>query len=343
MDFIFGTFATDELKMIHHRTARRGVQHGFDLHPRDPQPGQAVTITVQIGTDVTASAAACYYTLDGSPPQGQRGIAVNGQVIRLSKVDTVWDTVAWGYVTHWRAEIPGQPEGVVVRYRIGAWDGEGPEVFADWPDVQDTAEKAAGAFFSGKPLPQTLPGDPARGQTFSIHFDHFAPPDWARHAVIYQVFVDRFYPGNGREWMKAEKLSDFFGGTLWGVRDRLDYIADLGVTCLWLSPTWVSPSHHGYDIVDHDHVEPRLGGDEALHTLVEAAHARGLRVLLDLVCNHVSNDHPIFQDAYHNPRSDYRQWFTFDDSAVGYRTFFGAATMPQINMNTPAARQWMIN
>jgi hypothetical protein len=343
MDFIFGTFATDELKVVHHRLARRGLQHTHEIKPRDPKPGQAVTVTAQVGTDLSADHVACYYTLDGSQPEGGRGTATHGQVLLLHKIDVIWDAVAWGYVTRWQGSLPPQPDGTVVRYRIGAWTSSGPETFADWPQVQVMTELAAAAFFHKKPLPETPSGDPARGQTFSYHVDRLQPPDWARTAVIYQVFVDRFYPGDGRAWLQPDDLQGFFGGTLWGVRDRLDYIADLGATCIWLSPTWVSPSHHGYDITDYTRTEPRLGGDEALHRLVEAAHARGMRVLLDMVCNHISNEHPIFQDAYASSTSQYRDWFIFDNSKIGYRSFFGVRSMPQINVANPAARQWLID
>jgi hypothetical protein len=341
MDFIFGTFATDELKAIHHRAARRGVQHQYLISPRDPDPGHPVTVFVTLGTDLSARAVVCYYTLDGSQPEGARGVATNGQVIQLQNNGPTWDTVAWGYVTHWTGIIPGQPDGSVIRYRIGAWTEDGPEVFADWPSVQDSAEQAAAAFFRGDPLPETAPGDPTHGHTFSYRVDTLYPPTWARQSVIYQVFVDRFYPGDGEEWLPAEKLSDIFGGTLWGVRDKLDYIADLGATCIWLSPTWRSDSHHGYDVLDYYQTEPRLGGDEALRAVVEAAHARGLRVLLDMVCNHISHEHPIFQDALADPSGRYRAWFTFDDSQIGYRTFFDARTMPQINVANLDARKWL--
>ncbi len=167
--------------------------------------------------------------------------------------------------------------------------------------------------------------------------------DWARQAVIYQIFVDRFYPGGGRDWLQTTDLRGFCGGTLWGVAEKLDYVAELGADCLWLSPIFPSPSHHGYDATDLMHVEPRLGGDEALRALVEQAHARGIRVLLDLVCNHISDEHPIFREARSNPASPHRSWFTFDDSEIGYRTFFGVRSMPQVNLANPAARAWMID
>ncbi len=343
MEFTFGTFATDELKVVHHRAARRGVQHGYALHPYDPAPGQPVTLTVRIGTDLRADHVACYYTLDGSPPQGARGAVTNGQVVLLERVETLWDAVAWGYVTRWQGTLPPQPEGTIVRYRIGAWTDDGPEVFGDWPSIRDTAEAAAAAFFRGEPPPETPPGDPTRGQVFNYHVDRLQPPDWARRTPIYHVFVDRFYPGEGRDWLQTGDLNDFVGGTLWGVRDRLDYIEALGAGCIWLSPTWQSQSYHGYDVTDYRTVAGRLGGDEALHALVEAAHARGIRVLLDMACNHLSDQHPVFQDALNDPASQYRDWFTFDDSAIGYRAFFGVPTMPEVNVHDPGARAWLID
>lgn len=343
MDFVFGTLATDELRLLHHRLARQGVQHADDIAPLDPEPGQPVTLTVHVGQDVAANHVACYYTVDGTEPDGSRGQARHAQVVELRRVGLEWDTLAWGYVARWQGQIPGQPDGTSVRYRIGAWGDDTDEIFADWPRLKPTVEAAAAAFFRGEPLPPVPPAQPETRPVFNYHVDTFRVTDWARQAIIYHVFVDRFHPGAGRDWLTPDNLSGFFGGTLWGVRDQLDYIADLGADCIWLSPTFVSPTHHGYDITDYDHVEPRLGGDDALRALVAAAQARGIRVLLDLVCNHLSHEHPYFQDALNNPASPYRDWFFFDDSDIGYKTFFGVASMPEINLDYPAARAWMID
>jgi len=351
-EFTFGTLATDELKLVHHRVASSGLQHGHDLEPADPRPGQPVTVTVRLGPDLSADHVTCYYTLDGTEPAGSRGVAGNGSVLNLEKSGVAWDTLVWGYVETWRGMLPAQPGGATVRYRIGAWssapasqDGAAvaAEVFADFPEVQLAAEHAAAAFFAGKPPAGVPAGGPARGHTFAYHVDNFTPPQWAREAVIYQVFVDRFHPGDGRDWLQTEDLGGICGGTLWGVRDKLDYITNLGATCIWLSPIFVSPSHHGYDATDLLHVEPRLGGDAALRGLVEAAHQRDIRILLDYACNHISDRHPIFRAALEDPASPYRDWFTFDDSEVGYRTFFGVPSMPQINHAHPPARDWLID
>ena len=342
-EFTFGTYATDKLKLVHHRAARSGLQHRHALIPQDPQPDQPVRLKVHAGPDLDAEQVACYYTLDGSEPDGARGVARNGQVLMLEQAGVAWDTLIWGYLAEWQGVLPPQPEGTVVRYRLGAWAGDGPETFADWPEVQARAEQAAAAFFRGDPLPDTPPGDPAAGHTFAYSVDHLKPPTWAREAVIYQIFVDRFYPGQGRNWAQTTDLNGFCGGTLWGVAEKLDYVAGLGATCIWLSPIFPSPTHHGYDATDLTRVEPRLGGDEALRTLVAEAHRRGIRVLLDFVCNHISHQHPIFQDAGSNPASPYRDWFTFDNSEIGYRAYFGVPSMPEINVAHPAARGWLID
>ena len=344
-EFTFGTLATDELKLVHHRTARRGLQHRHALDPLDPAPDQPVTITARLGPDLPADRVACYFTLDGSEPVGSRGVASNGQTVILKQIQVIWDTLVWAYTTCWTATLPAQPEGTVVRYRISAWsDGSSmPETFADWPEVQVTAERAADAFFHGRPLPEMATGDPARGHTFTYHVDRLTPPTWAREAVIYQVFVDRFYPSRGQAWQQTHDLASLCGGTLWGVVEKLDYIAELGANCIWLSPIFPSPSHHGYDATDLHRVAPRLGGDEALRALIDQAHGYGIRVLLDFVCNHVSSQHAIFQDALNKPRSRYRDWFTFDDSTIGYRAFFGSPGMPQINVGNRDARQWLID
>jgi hypothetical protein len=342
-EFTFGTFATDELKLVHHRATRRGLQHAYQITPKDPEPGTPVELLVRTGADLQVDHIACYYTLDGSEPQGSRGVAVNGRVKMFQAGAIVWDTLVWGYINEWRCTLPAQAEGVLVRYRIGAWcEGTGEEIFADWPDARLVYEKATEAYFKGEELSDVKAGKP-EGHTFAYSVDQLAPPAWSRNAIIYQVFVDRFNPGGGRGWRQTTDLMDICGGTLWGVTEKLDYLSALGVNCLWLSPIHPSPSHHGYDATDIYKVESRLGGERALRELVREAHKKGMRVILDLVCNHISNQHPIFQDALSDPSSAYRQWFTFDDSEAGYRAFFGSKSMPELNLAHPPARDHLLD
>ncbi|MEQ8676269.1 MAG: alpha-amylase family glycosyl hydrolase [Aggregatilineales bacterium] len=342
MDFIFGTMATDELKLLNHRLLLRGVHHGHDITPLDPLPGQAVTVGVRVGMDIAVEHVALIYTTDDSIPVGSRGVATNGMVLNMDEIKVTWDSLAWGFVRHFEVIVPAQEDSTVVRYIISAWkDGE-DEIYADYPDTKSMIEHTTAAHFAGKEAPtefMTLPDV----HVFNYHVDTFKPPKWSDDAVIYHVFVDRFYPGDGQTWKTPDNLMGFFGGTLWGVRDKLDYIADLGATCIWLSPVFVSESHHGYDALDYYTVEPRLGGNEALKAVIEGAHARGIKVLLDLACNHVSSRHEIFQSALNDPESKYRDWFTFDESALGYRAFFGVADLPELNVRNLEAKQWMID
>jgi hypothetical protein len=342
-EFLFGTVAIDKLKIVHHRVSRTGLQHAHEILPRDPAPGEPVRVRVTVAPDLPAEKVVCYYTVDGSEPAGSLGEPQNGYVIPLQRVGCEWDTFLWGYLTLWEGTLPPQAEGATVRYRIGAWQEGAGEISADWPDVKATTDAASGAFFRSEPIPESPRGDPSTGVTFTFAVDRLQPPPWARQALIYHIFIDRFFPGEGKGWLQTEDLRDFCGGTLWGVLEKLDYIVDLGATCLWLSPVFPSPTTHGYDATDYMSVEPRMGGDEALRELVRAAHGRGLRVVLDLVCNHLSNLHPYFLEAQKNPRSPYRDWFFFDDDQVGYRAFFGVRSMPQVNLSHPAARRWMLD
>jgi len=129
---------------------------------------------------------------------------------------------------------------------------------------------------------------------------------WTRGAVCYEVFVRSFYDSDG------DGIGD-----LNGLRQKLDYIndgtpgtaRDLGARCIWLMPVAESPSYHGYDVTNYYRVEPDYGTNDDFKRLVAEAHRRGIRVLVDLVLNHASSEHPFFQDALRNPGSPYRSWF----------------------------------
>ena len=342
-DYIFGTLISDELKLLHYRSRNKGLQHNYAINPKRPVPGKPITISVLVGPDLDVDHICCYYNTNGSQPEGDHGANPSGQVVEFSRSSVQWETLTWGYTEIWKAEIPPLPEGTLVRYRIGAWKEREPETFADWPDPKYRQEIATHAHFNNSPSPTLLPEEPAAGKTFAFSINRFTAPEWSRQAIIYQIFVDRFFPGNNRSWNNARDLNDYYGGTLWGVRDKLDYLCDLGITAIWLSPTWPSSSYHGYDVTDYWSVAPRLGGDDAMRALIKEAHSRDIKIILDLVCNHTSNEHPYFIKASEDPQSKYRQFYLFDQSEIGYRTFFGVRGLPQINLQNQEARTWMID
>ena len=130
------------------------------------------------------------------------------------------------------------------------------------------------------------------------------PERWYKEAVIYCVDVDTFQDSNGDGY-----------GDLRGLISRLDYLSRLGVTCLWLNPIHPSPNRDdGYDVTDHYGVDPRLGSPGDFAELALEARERGIRILLDLVVNHTSNQHPWFQSARSSPDSPYRDWYVWSET-----------------------------
>lgn len=138
--------------------------------------------------------------------------------------------------------------------------------------------------------------------------------EWWEDAVFYEVFVRSFNDSDG------DGIGD-----LQGLIEKLDYLNDgdpttsddLGVTALWLMPIMPSPSYHGYDVTDYYAVESDYGTLDDLRELLEQAHARGIRVIIDLVLNHTSNDHLWFK-ASRGPESEYRDWYIWSDGLPGY-------------------------
>jgi cyclomaltodextrinase / maltogenic alpha-amylase / neopullulanase len=316
-DFIFGTLATEELRLAHLRARLAGVAHDQARFPRDPQPGQPVTFELTIGPASPEGLpplerAWLYWSTDGQDPQGEMGKASHGYAVEMEPAGIEWDTLLWGYSQKFRISLPGQPDDTLLRYRLSAGNGR-QEVFAD-------GGKYYGCYIADDPLPA-----------------------WSKDAIVYQIFVDRFYPGGGQPWNKVKSLADFYGGTLRGIIEKLDYISTLGVTVLWLSPIFPSPSHHGYDATDYFQIEPRLGTKEDLRVLLREAHARSIRVLMDFVPNHWSHLHPTFQDAIRDPSSPYREWYTFLRWPDKYESFFGVRSLPEINLRHPPAREHILD
>lgn len=176
---------------------------------------------------------------------------------------------------------------------------------------------------------------------------------WYKNAVIYCLDVDTFVDSNG------DGIGDFQG-----LADRLDHIEALGATCIWLMPFYPSPNRdNGYDVTDYYGVDPKLGSLGDLVQFTHAAHDRGLRIIVDLVVNHTSVDHPWFQSARKSPDSPYRDWYvwskdkpenahegmvfpgvqdstwTYDDEAGAWYQHRFFAHQPDLNIANPAVRE----
>jgi neopullulanase len=212
------------------------------------------------------------------------------------------------------------------------------------------------------------------------------PPSWVRDAVFYQVFPDRFAssarvpkPGPMEDWDAPPTVHGFKGGDLRGVAERLDYLTDLGVSAIYLNPIFASASNHRYHTYDYLRVDPLLGGEAAFQELLDAAHAHGLRVIIDGVFNHSGRGfwpfHHILEAGRHSP---YLDWFHLDrqrleagralgaypeeglgpaiDAALaaaqrgrarsieqlGYRAWWDLPALPQLNVANPQVRSYLL-
>ena len=176
-------------------------------------------------------------------------------------------------------------------------------------------------------------------------------PSWVPDAVFYQIFPDRFRRHRG-PWPAAGSgaTRELCGGDLVGVRDALPYLEDLGVNALYLTPIFAAASYHRYDTLDYYAVDPLLGGDKALSDLVAALHARRMRIVLDGVFNHASDQHPFFSDAVRRgPQSEYWNWFSIHGEAVStipepnYDCWAGVPSMPEWNQRNPEVREYLLS
>ncbi|WP_228373502.1 alpha-amylase family glycosyl hydrolase [Demequina gelatinilytica] len=194
---------------------------------------------------------------------------------------------------------------------------------------------------------------------FRLHTEDSSPA-WLRDAVVYQVFPDRFAPdpsgaapGDLPGWALPKAwdeepatdgpaaVTEVYGGTLAGIEARLDHLVALGVTTLYLTPFFPGRSNHRYDASTFDHVDPLLGGDEALASLARAAHARGLRVMGDLTTNHTGDGHDWFAASRDvaSPEAGYYLWNESRDDWVGWT---GHRHLPKLDWRDEALAARMV-
>ena len=189
--------------------------------------------------------------------------------------------------------------------------------------------------------------------------------------IIYHIFVDRFFRGINADvkskgvfvenWDSAIpeypeypgapiKNNYFYGGNIWGIIDKLDYIKSLGVTIIYLSPIFESPSNHKYDTSDYMNVDKSFGGDEALLTLIAKAKEMGISIILDGVFNHTGADSIYFNKfsnhqsvgAYQSKDSEYYTWYDFKKHPQEYTSWWGIDILPRINPDNPLCNNFFV-
>ncbi len=204
-------------------------------------------------------------------------------------------------------------------------------------------------------------------------------PDWVQDAIFYQIFPDRFAKSTRNpsgnlpfeSWDSPPSPHGFKGGDLYGVAEKLDYLKDLGITALYLNPIFASASNHRYHAFDYYSVDPLLGGNEAFKFLLDEAHKKNIRIVLDGVFNHASRGFWQFHHVLEcGDGSPYKDWFHFDPerlsgkkhwgaypgpheqqalakgenslTAIGYGAWWNLPALPKFNTDSAAAREFLL-
>ncbi len=188
-------------------------------------------------------------------------------------------------------------------------------------------------------------------------------PEWVKHAVFYQIFPDRFYHSQRikhvrgiqfKPWGSPPREQGYQGGDLLGIVDKLEYLKELGINALYLNPIFAAASNHRYNAYDYLQVDPLLGGNAALRELLDKAHKRDIRVILDGVFNHCGRGFWAFHHILENgPASPYFDWFTIfgfplrpypediRNSNSNYACWWGHPSLPKFNTNNPGVRDYL--
>ena len=224
-------------------------------------------------------------------------------------------------------------------------------------------------------------GTEREGFRLTVYRADFETPAWFRHAVMYQVFPDRFafsdddtarkgidyHLALGQKCELHKSLDDplrwrarpgeigyapddFYGGTLRGIEEKLPYLKELGISCLYLNPIVEARSNHRYDASDYERVDPILGTNEDFERLAKAAEGFGIRILLDGVYSHTGAD-SVYVNRYGNypsvgacqgKKSPYYDWYFFRDFPDNYRCWWGFKDLPEVDECNPAWQEKII-
>ncbi|WP_026886771.1 glycoside hydrolase family 13 protein [Clostridium beijerinckii] len=202
-----------------------------------------------------------------------------------------------------------------------------------------------------------------RKEATAFQYPYIARPDvyneekWLQEAVVYQIFVDRFYngdtsndPQNVAKWGSDVNEASMFGGDIQGIINKLEYLEDLGVNLLYLTPIFKSSSNHKYNTADYYEIDSQFGDLEKVRELVRKCHDKNIKIVFDAVFNHSGSDFFAFKDIIFNQeKSKYKDWYFIDSfpvslAEVNYYTFAdNVATMPKFNTNNEQVKKYLLD
>ena len=205
----------------------------------------------------------------------------------------------------------------------------------------------------------------------TVYDPAFDTPSWMKKSVMLQILTDRFCPGAGGKiaphgagtylhtnWFdlpdlkpdgEDEESTDFFGGSLDGIREKLGFIKDMGFGAIYLNPIFEARSNHKYDTGDYKKVDASFGGDRALEELINEAAKKDIHIVLDGVFSHTGADSRYFDingvygnGAYKNPASPYAPWYRFKTGFDDYDCWWGVKSLPNVNETEPSYMNYII-
>jgi cyclomaltodextrinase len=185
----------------------------------------------------------------------------------------------------------------------------------------------------------------------------FTTPNWVKQAVFYQIFPERFANGDPENdpvetvpWDSKPTRNNFFGGDLAGIIKKIPYLKELGITAIWLNPIFSSQSNHKYNTRDYLTIDTHFGNNDTFHELVNTLHANGIKIILDGVFNHTSDDFWAFQDVLAKGRdSRYVHWYYFHHFPVcnhphpNYDCWWNFPELPKLNVANPEVRKYLLD
>ena len=303
--------------------------------------------------------------------------------LRTGKGDLDRVTLVIGnkYLWHTRKEVPMEVEGSdeLFDYYSYVYPVDDPRVAYYFLLEKGDEQWLYGD--SGFAKPELVNIDEDESSAFvNFHFpfinriDIHKKPSWVNSAVFYQIFPERFCNGNPKlspenvaPWGTAPDRQIFMGGDLPGITQKLSYLEELGVNALYLTPIFEATSNHKYDTVDYTRIDPHFGDESDLVELINQAHKRGIRVILDGVFNHCGGGFRQFQDVVeHGEESPFRDWFYIREFPVSFDPLnfdsFGdtpytprhpglknlseeqlrTACMPKWNTENPQAKEYLL-
>ncbi|MGH4122876.1 MAG: alpha-glycosidase [Clostridium sp.] len=186
--------------------------------------------------------------------------------------------------------------------------------------------------------------------------DIYEQATWLQESVVYQIFPDRFYngnkcidPKNTSPWGTSVKVESMFGGDLQGIINKLDYLEELGVDLIYLTPIFKSSSNHKYNTADYYDIDPQFGTLDTAKELIKKCHEKGMKIIFDAVFNHSGSDFFAFQDLLEKQEaSTYKEWYFIDSypvttDKVNYYTFANdVSSMPKLNTHNKEAREYLL-